>query len=363
MLNVPLSAFCTGMPNHVRLQSVLESKTTLQHSEHNPMVSLTKTIDHRADLSESELNNFRYLHERVSASEMQVDPWPYFEVENIFPPELYSQILANWPESESFNTLPSLVPGQDMCYLTIEDFRQDYHMDPDRTKFWESFVGDWSYPLVLANIAKYSWMVAARFGGRVSKLSTQTLNMMQHGPDYQGQDAHNHYNHNVNWLCTFLIYIGDETDPGAGTGIHGFDDPDWYFNYHAALQRTVPFGSPIEGTHLKYRSEFKGNKLISMADSPVTIHSGTPPCAPPETLNRRIIRFHVGVPNEDVERSYGCTRQEFFANFSNKELGQPMLEGIRKDIDVARLATNREKYQELSLTRSLVIDARPALLT
>jgi len=323
------------------------------------MVSLTEKLLHHADISDVEMQNFHTLRDKFSGSDVQVNPWPFFEVDNILPPDLYAQVLENWPEEGSFNTLPSLVAGQSMCYLIIEDGRQPYHMDDARTEFWDGFVRDWAYPLILANIEKYAWIVACRFGGEVSMLSTQTLNLMQHRDEYTGQDSHNHYNHNVNWLFTFLLYIGDETDPGSGTGIHTFDSNDWYLNYHSALQATVPFGSPIDNTHLVYRSEFKGNKLVSMIDSPVSLHSGTPPGTAPEGINRRIIRFHVGVPNPDIERVYGFTRQEFFAHFANKELSPGMLDSIRRDIDVSRLATNREKFDEMQANASLSILDRP----
>ncbi|MEP4379696.1 MAG: hypothetical protein ABJ215_00610 [Alphaproteobacteria bacterium] len=322
---------------------------------------LTPNLIHPAALSQTERVNLETCRASLWASEVQVDPWPHFEVDDVLPPDVYAKVMENWPETEAFDNLPSLVPGQEMHYIIVEDGRQPSTMSESKAAFWREFTDAWAYPLVLANLEKFVWQTALRFDGFLSRVSIQTFNLMHHGPDYAGQDPHNHYNHNVNWLFTFLIYVGDETDPGAGTGLHRIVDNDWYLKDLRALDYTVPFGSPMQGTALSRRSEFRGNKLISMIDSPVTLHSGTPPATPPTGLNRRIIRFHVGVPNEDIERVYGCSRQDFLKHFSEQSVEGRMREGILRDINISRLSTNPNKHRELTAETQLVLEARPPL--
>jgi hypothetical protein len=316
-------------------------------------------IELEVELSQREEEHLGYLRGKFSSNDVSSVPWPHFRFDGVLPPDVFRAIREHWPSTDGFDPHGTLA-GQELLYLSVEG-SQTWFADKARPRlddrvgaFWSDFIADWSRPLVLANLEKFAWIVSERFGGEVS-LPVPTFCLMQHRPDYVGQDAHNHYNHNVNWIFTFLIYVNDDTDEEFGTSIFDTDSKDWYFDNDAALRYTGPFGHPSEGTHIASVAGYRANRMISMVESPLALHGGDIGTATQLDLHRRVLRWHVPVSAEDVQRAYGCSRSEFLESFSSKQIDPELWRCIERDLNIARVSSDARKYRDLEATTKLIV--------
>lgn len=200
-------------------------------------------------------------------------PFPHFYLRNVFPPEFYQDILANFPDSSKLLPLADvrMVKGYEERFV-LEMIPKYLTRLPDaQKKFWENF-STWLLSGRTANILlnKFNPYIQARFkdAGGVSffneGLLIEDITNYSIGP----------HSDNPKKVISVLFYLPeDESHPELGTSIYvskqeGFTcagGPHHSFE-HFNKMHTMPFLPNSVFAFLKTNNSFHGVEKVILPD-------------------------------------------------------------------------------------------------
>jgi hypothetical protein len=166
-----------------------------------------------------------HVQQRVNATDIEADPFPHIEIENIFSEELYQAMLANRIADDCLFTLSEL-KRVDQHYPTsrqILELRNNLPILSSPTReFWQSTYVWLTGPFKEIMLTKFQPQILARFG-EMPNLHAETL-YTRDRTDY-ALGPHTDAPHKV---LTFLIYLPkDNSDSNIGTSIYRPRNPDF----------------------------------------------------------------------------------------------------------------------------------------
>ena len=166
-----------------------------------------------------------HVQQRVDSTDIDLDPFPHIEIDNIFPEELYQAMLANRIADDCLFTLNEL--GRvDQNYPTtrqILELRNNLPIlsSPAR-EFWQDTHAWLTGPFEQIMTEKFRSHIQERFG-RIPELRAETL-YTRDRTDY-ALGPHTDAAHKV---LTFLVYLPpDSARPEIGTSIYRPHNPDF----------------------------------------------------------------------------------------------------------------------------------------
>ena len=128
-----------------------------------------------------------------------------------------------------------------------------------------------------------------------------------------------------------MIYVDDGGREDRGTVLYSPPgDPEGFARKAANWNPWVEDALPPAKVN-----QFKPNRMLSMIDSPISIHGVEPGVKGAPDQRRRIIRAHLRAPTELTQALYGVSYDEFHRAMQ-EENGQPKTVGwMQRDIDIA----------------------------
>ena len=145
---------------------------------------------------------------------------------------------------------------------------------------------------------------AARIGAAPQGVDVGQLVLMDSRRDFVEHGAHSHYDHGPDWLFTSLIYLEDCVDAERGTVLYGVEglDPSDDAQYFSLVANDFGSHRLVE----RVDSGFAPGRMLAFVDGPTSIHgSRRADAAPRVEIGRRVVRTHVKMTDEDVERAFG----------------------------------------------------------
>ena len=209
--------------------------------------------------------------ERLSTSEVLLDPFPHFYLERVFPETYYEKLLSHLPESSVYQNL------YEVTDLKLDHFRHRDQRDlnegwtatlPDELKhFWNDF-NDWFLGPTLAQavLESFSKVLRPILGERESWPAVSVeAQLIRHRAGYFLQphsDLHTK-------LVVLLLYLApDEKSLHLGTSLYRPKDPG--FTCHNSTH--YPFDNFIRVKSAPY----KPNSLLAFVRSDISFHGLEP---------------------------------------------------------------------------------------
>lgn len=209
--------------------------------------------------------------DRLSASEVVMEPYPHYVVERVFPDEYYRELLKQLPGTNVYENL------YEVTDLKLDHFRHRDQRDmtegwtdqlPDEQKhFWNSF-DEWFLgpDLAQAVLESFAEPLRARFGDRASwPAASVESQLIRHRAGYflgPHSDLHTK-------LVVLLLYLApDNSAEHLGTSLYRPKDPGF----------TCP-----NSTHYKFEdfirvktAPYRPNSLLAFLRSDVSFHGLEP---------------------------------------------------------------------------------------
>lgn len=208
---------------------------------------------------------------RLRVSEVELEPYPHYYLENIFPDDYYQSLLRHLPESTSYQNLFEITD------LKLDHFRHRDQRDlndgwtaavPEELKqFWNSFNAWFLGPdLAQAVLDSFAVPLRARFGARESwpEVSVESQ-LIRHRAGYFLGPHSDLYTK----LVVLLIYLApDHRAAHLGTSLYRPRDPD--FTCANSIHH------PFEDFVRVKTAAYKPNSLLAFVRSDVSFHGVEP---------------------------------------------------------------------------------------
>jgi hypothetical protein len=208
-----------------------------------------------------------HVLERLRASEVMLEPFPHYYLENVFPSEYYRALLNYLPGSNVYQTL------FDVSSLKFDNFRYRYQRDLNEgwtdilprelRNFWSDFNG-WflSSQLAQAALDSFAEALRARIGEKQSwPAASVEAQLIRHGAGYflkPHSDLHTK-------LVVFLVYLApDDSAAHLGTSLYRPKDP----GFRCPDSSHYPFEHFVKVKTLPY----KPNSLLGFVRSDISFH-------------------------------------------------------------------------------------------
>src|SRR5271169_3134588 len=230
-----------------------------------------------------------YVIERLRTSEVTLEPFPHYYLENVFPDEYYQALLSYLPGSNVYQTL------FDVSSLKLDNFRYRDQRDLNEgwtdtlchelRSFWNDF-NDWFLSSQLAEsvLDSFAEALSARVGEKQSWPTVSVeAQLIRHRAGYflkPHSDLHTK-------LVVLLVYLAaDDSAAHLGTSLYRPKDPG--------------FGCP-NSTHYPFEDfvrvktvPYKPNSLLGFVRSDVSFH-GVEPLSEKDCTNcsRDLIQYVV----------------------------------------------------------------------
>jgi hypothetical protein len=231
---------------------------------------------------------------RIANAPISEYPYPHFYVEDVFPPEFYAKLRANWPDSSSLVSLPDT--GRVSKGVYAERFVLPLNakgmgrLPEDRRAFWTEF-GRWfmATRFLTAMVNKFYPYVQARFGAHIDdvKFEADALVVRDHTNYKIG--PHTDAPHR---LLSLLFYCpNDDTKKHLGTSIYVPIDPDFRcqggpHHKHAKF-------------HLVRTMEYKPNSLFAFFKTDNSFHGVEP--IKDEQIERDVLLYDIQIERSKIQ--------------------------------------------------------------
>lgn len=206
---------------------------------------------------------FEHFVDRLRGAKVELDPFPHYFIEHVFPEDYYAQLLQNLPSSDVYENL------YEVTDLKLDHFRHRDQRDMDQgwtdrlpgqqRAFWSSF-NEWFLSEELAQA------VLDSFPGKAwpEALSVESQFIRHRAGYFLGPHSDLHTK-----LVVLLLYLApDDTAEHLGTSLYrpkqaGFSCPD---------SKHYPFADFTRVKTLPYRP----NSLLAFMRSDVSFHGLEP---------------------------------------------------------------------------------------
>jgi len=216
-------------------------------------------------------NPFLHFIERLRSANVEVDPFPHYYLEGVFPDDYYQELLRHLPGSSIYENL------YEVTDLKLDHFRHRYQRDlndgwtnalpPELQSFWNSF-NEWflSPELAQAALDSFAEPLRPRIGERESWPAVSVeAQFIRHRAGYFLGPHSDLYTK----LVVFLLYLApDGSAEQLGTSLYcpkleGFSCPDSKHYQFADFIRvkTAPY---------------KPNSLLAFVRSDISFHGLEP---------------------------------------------------------------------------------------
>jgi len=220
-----------------------------------------------------------YCIEKILSSSLEIDPYPYMVVDNIFPEEYYKKILKFFPSIEIATSLGETGRVTRGSYeqrkVTLFDDSHFQRFSEDQRDFWTGF-SDWLYSeeFISKVLSKfYPWCInrlaEIEYKNGLIRLSCDAL--LVHDKENYQIGPHTDAKHR---LLTFLFYTpNNDADSDLGTSIYKCKDseficpggPHYDFKNFDEIKR-VPFIPNRLMCFVRTGKSFHGVEKISRPD-------------------------------------------------------------------------------------------------
>ncbi|GAB3365552.1 MULTISPECIES: FkbM family methyltransferase [Giesbergeria] len=235
-----------------------------------------------------------YAIDKILSTAIADDPFPYLVVDNIFPPDYYQQILANFPGLDAVRPLSESGRVQKGSYkerLTVlfnpEDFSR---MSPKQIEFWSEFAS-WLYSeaFLSAVIFKFRQTLESRISNIINaegKINVRGDALLVNDQTNYAIGPHTDAPHR---LVTFLFYMPEnDKDRDLGTSI-----------YLPKKEGFTCWGGPHyphDQFDLVDTVEFLPNRLLMFPKTEKTFHGVEPVLR--EGVNRKLLINNIRILNK-----------------------------------------------------------------
>lgn len=212
----------------------------------------------------------QHVLDRVARAELVTDPFPYIVVDDVFPSDYYTQMLASFPTAESLVPLgqSGRVPSSAYKERHVVLFKEDdfARLQPEQRAFWDAMAG-WMYsdPFINAFVTKF----AAALQPRLAKILAADGALKSRGDALLVED-HTRYaigphTDAPHRLVSFLFYLPEnDSMKDLGTSIYRAKDPDfvcWGGPHH-----------PFEPFERVRTIDFLPNRLVAFPKTERSFH-------------------------------------------------------------------------------------------
>lgn len=232
----------------------------------NPWRKMSKVIE-----STSTASSLAHVVGRLRETEVILDPYPHYCIENLFPDDYYQALLKNLPGSASYQNL------FEVTTLKLDHFRHRDQRDmnpgwtddlpPEQKAFWDSF-DSWflAADLAQAVLQTFPEQMRGRFGEKDSwpEVSVESQLIRHRAGYFLGPHSDLHTK-----LVVLLIYLApDESAAHLGTSLYRPKDP----NFTCPNSTHYPFSDFVNVKTAPY----KPNSLLAFFRSDVSFHGLEP---------------------------------------------------------------------------------------
>ncbi len=262
-----------------------------------------------------------YVIYQIVNAPMRDYPYPHIYVENIFPPDFYSQLRKNWPDSSALKTISEtgrvakgLYPDRFILPFTPPDIET---LAGDRRAFWSDF-GEWfmAYRFLNTVINLFGRYSRQRFGETLDQCRFEADSLIVRDKTNYALGPHTDAPHK---LLSMLFYCpGDARMAHLGTSIYVPLDPDFRCkggpHYRHKLFRKVT------------TMEYKPNSLFAFFKNDHSFHGVEP--ITDMNVQRDILLYDVRVtPAADDDTATAPASTHAGMGF---RILQRLLDGIKK---------------------------------
>jgi hypothetical protein len=236
-----------------------------------------------------------YVIQRIEAAPIRRLPSPHFFIDGIFPADFYAELLANFPEQDSYVCLADTgrVKGdafRERFVFMLEDGVIAALAEPRRS-FWREvqgwFLGE---PLFRALVAKFAAAAASRFADRLAEVSLTSEVLVVRDHSNYAIGPHTDATHR---FLSLLFYCPpDKSMEHLGTSLYVPADRDF----------VCPGGPhyPFEQFICVDTMPYRPNSLFGFLKTKTSFH-GVEPIADAD-VRRDIILYDIRLINNDRER-------------------------------------------------------------
>jgi hypothetical protein len=241
----------------------------------------------------------------IASAAIEVVPFPHIIVPNVLPFDVVRSILDHWPDESNMDPEPGGL-GRFMFPLIADQsvrsrlgvWRRYMRLGAGEANFWRRVAAGPGADVVRDALAHFSSYNDTRFPGA---RYWAELSLFESGPTFSQHPPHTHFNHNPDWVMTFLLFLDDGGREDRGevfsAPVHGSDWADVMASKPEALR-------PMK------RIPFKPNTLLAWLDGPMSFH-GTDELALDPVNRRRMLRCHAGVDDTGVRQWIGVGSAEY----------------------------------------------------
>jgi FkbM family methyltransferase len=212
----------------------------------------------------------QHVLDRVARAELVTDPFPYLVIDEIFPPDYYAELLAQFPTATSLRPIGQTgrVPVDAYRDRHVVLFQEDElsRLQPAQRAFWQS-MAQWLYsdPFVNAFVTKF----AGALQPRLESIMAADGKILSRGDALLVQD-HTRYaigphTDAPHRLVSFLFYLPqDDSMRDLGTSIYRPKDPNfscWGGPHH-----------PFEPFDRVKTIDFLPNRLVAFPKTEQSFH-------------------------------------------------------------------------------------------
>ncbi|MES2199155.1 MAG: hypothetical protein V4489_03185 [Chlamydiota bacterium] len=219
------------------------------------------------------MENDTLLHviNRLTNAQIHTSPYPYFYIDNIFPDDFYQELLANLPDTSSYQGLSQTGKVDQRTYLDrfVLPLEEDQlnQLSFSQFLFWSNFnIAIKSDEWCSALLKKFDCHIKERFGIYYEKVKfSSTAELVRDRTNYS---IGPHTDHPVRVL-TLLFYFPSSNDQShLGTSIYEPLDPTFEcegFTHH-----------PFNGFKNLYTAPFSPNSVFGFVKSNSSFHGREP---------------------------------------------------------------------------------------
>lgn len=277
---------------------------------------------------------------------IRLSPYPNVYIENVLSEDECDSILKHWPE-QSY-----LMPEgnrRNLFDFMFDDVSRIDQLQNNIQPFWTDMLSG-KLNQILTNVANiFAPYIGMKFGNDVPKNVELQIHRLMCLEAEDGFEEHKPHAHAAapNWTFTWLLYINDNDRGDRGTTLYKIDGLRKYNlidhrGFFGKLFNIKPvksnFGWPDVFMHTfpecKFTPEsegkFKSGSILAFLDSPISIHGSTPFDLSKKQAGRKLVRGHVSLNSNDVNRIYKKPDVPIF----NAEMGQIIQKYTNENKDV-----------------------------
>lgn len=233
-------------------------------------------------------------------------PYPYFVEDSFVPWPLYQNLLRYWPEESCFDHDRS--DGCRLIGLCNENAFQNF--SAEQTLFWKSFSQQAVVDMIKRSMYAYGAKAVHKYKDDLNEILICQINLTEAFKPIRYLNIHTHHINGPTFIGTCIYFVDDHGCSERGTSIFGIKN-----DLDLSMEEYVDLCAELEYEHrteleLKRKIDFAPNRLLSIADSPITFHGVEDVRKLGMSGPRKMITIQWGVPMQWFDKAHGMSLEE-----------------------------------------------------